>query len=359
MKKTLDLYIVEKIKAELARKMGYLIANKSDCRKLSEIILAQGIGYISESTLYRLLLCPSDKNHYKSTVDIISIFLGFHNSEDLIDSFNKIKYYVNFNGIHPLPTSKKTLLYYSIEGNNFQTLHHFFYGLDDCPIEIKEATAIALFDALIDTKNSHVFFENFAQTKYVRNYLLEQLHDPHFRINNYDYAYKLYLKGLNINKDIGEFQDYIFGSSVLFRSYYLKKDYAGAREIGKKLYQQIYSLEENNSGLHIFPFIRYTAYKLWYLNLVGENSIKQFDYGNQLLELCQSLQQKLNSIEQRIVFHTTAEAMVNTNLPYFFHKKLKDIFQDNFKAMPDSIFSKHIKHSLPYFEVNGLLYHRP
>jgi tetratricopeptide (TPR) repeat protein len=250
-------------------------------------------------------------------------------------------------------------LYYCIEGDNFKPLHHFFSSLEDSPIEIKEATAIALFDALLNTKNSHVFFENFAQNKYVRNYLLEQLHDPHFRINNYDYAYKLYLNGLNINKDIGEFQDYIFGSCVLFRSYYLKKDFAGAREIGKKLYQQIHSLEENKSRLHIFPFIRYTAYKLWYLNLVGENSIKQFDYGNQLLELCQSLQQKLNRVEQRIVFHTTAEAMVNTSLPYFFHKKLKDIFQDNFNLMPSSIFSKHIKHCLPYFEVNGLLYHRP
>ena len=359
MNHKVDFYIIEKIKAELARKIGYAITTKSDCKKLSEIILSLGVGYISESTLYRLLLHPSEKHHYKSTVDIISVFLGFDNTADLVNSLNNQKYVTNFNGINPLPTSEKTLLYYSIEHKSFKTLHYFFESLEDAALEMKEVTGIALFDALVNTKNSTVFFENFAQNKYVRNYLLEQLHDPHFRINNYDYAYKLYLKGLNISNDIGELQDYIFGYSVLFRSYYLKKDYTAAIEIGKRLYKQIHSLEAYKNKLHIFPFIRYSAYKLWYLNLVEENTIKQFDYGNHLLKLCQSIQPNLNSIEQRIVFHTTAEVMLNSSLPQIFHQKLKYIFQDNFKTIPDSIFSKHIKYSLPYFEVNGLLYHRP
>jgi hypothetical protein len=359
MNHRLDFYIIDKIKAALARKIGYVITTKLDCKKLSEIILSEGIGYISESTLYRLLLQSTDKNYYKSTLDIISVFLGFNNSKDLIDSLNNIKYHTIFNGINLIPTSKKNLLYYNIEGNNFHTLHHFFDSLDDCSIDIKGVTAISLFDALIHSTNSTAFFEKFARNKYVRNFLLEQLHDPHFRINNYDYAYKLYLKGLNIHTDINELQDYIFGSSVLFRSYYLKKNYKAASETGKKLYEPIPSLEEYNNNLHIFPFIRYSAYKLWYLNLVDEDSIKQFDYANYLIDLCECLQPNLNSIEQRIVFHTMAEVMLNSSLPHIFHKKLKYIFKDNFKTIPDSIFSKHIKYSLPYFEVNGLLYHRP
>jgi hypothetical protein len=359
MKERFDLYILEKIKAELARKLGYRITGKSDCKRLSEIIFSQGIGYISESTLYRLLLHPSDRNYYKSTIDIISVFLGFNNAADLIDNFDQIKYNANFNGIVPLPGSRKTLLYYNIEGGNFDTLDLFFSSLEDCSAEVRETTALALYDAILLTGNSNAFFKKFAQTKYVRNYLLEQLHDPQFRIENYDHAYKLYLKGLKINSDISQYQDHIFGTSVLFRFYYLKKDYAAAQEIGRKFYGQFHFAGQYNDELHIFPFIRYKAYKLWYLTLVDDNSMPLFDYAYQLLDLCETLQPKLSSFDQRVLFHTVAEAMMNTDLPDTFHVKLKYIFQDNFRDIPDSIFSKHIRYSLPYFEVNGLLYHRP
>jgi hypothetical protein len=46
-------------------------------------------------------------------------------------------------------------------------------------------------------------------------------------------------------------------------------------------------------------------------------------------------------------------------LPERYHWELKEIFADEYKKIPEIVFTKNLKYSLSYFEMNGLLYHRP
>jgi hypothetical protein len=64
-------------------------------------------------------------------------------------------------------------------------------------------------------------------------------------------------------------------------------------------------------------------------------------------------------MEQKILFHTLAEAFIYSSLPETFHWDLKQIYKEEFKRFPESLFSKHLKYSLPYFNENGLLHYRP
>jgi hypothetical protein len=38
---------------------------------------------------------------------------------------------------------------------------------------------------------------------------------------------------------------------------------------------------------------------------------------------------------------------------------LKKVYKDSYLSMPDMIYTKHLKYSLPYFDRNGLLHYRP
>ena len=67
----IDEYFIQILKVKLAEKIGYVISNKPDCAKLSELISQKGNEYISESTIYRIFFQSEKHVPYKNTLDII------------------------------------------------------------------------------------------------------------------------------------------------------------------------------------------------------------------------------------------------------------------------------------------------
>lgn len=353
-------FAIEQLKLKLVDKIGFLISSKPDCAKLSELISQSGKGYISETTLYRIFFQPHKHQPYKNTWNIICQFLGFNDCYEFLNAIQSQKESLNYNGIFISSNRYNSLIFFCIENASFKPLNDFFDSISETTDDFKTLVSISLFDALNQSSGQNEFISKFAQHKFVREYFFEKAHDPKFRLKNFDFAYESYLKGVNAYRSITDFQDYIFGNAVIFRYYFLTNQIGKALDLGSKMYSQFNSLECYQKDLFIFPFIRFTAYKLWYLQISGASSNDVLDYVHYLLDLCKKTKPHLATFsEQKILFHTLAETFLYAHLPETFHWELKKIYVLEFKRFPELIYSKHLKYSLPYFEENGLLHHRP
>lgn len=339
-------------------KIGYKISTKPDCSKLSDLIIESRHCFISESTLYRLFLQSKNHRFYKSTLDILCQFLGYQDSVEFNEKLTESRQQLHLSGIH-LSSKSNNLLFYCIENTAKNPLIDFFEETNELDHGFKTDVSVSIFDGLVKSTKQDWFFKEFAQNKYIREYFFERGHDPKFRIKHYDQAYLTYLESVHKEKDLKHFQDYLFGNCVLFRYYFINQKTTKALKQGKVLYAAKLNVEAHQNDLFIFPFIRYTAYKLWYLSLTNSKTIEREGYALYLIDLCQRLKGQLETMEQRILFHTVAETFVHSSIPESFHLELKTIFSDAFQHLPEVIYTKHLKYSLPYFNENGLLYFRP
>jgi hypothetical protein len=354
-----DQFALDKLKFALLEKIGYKISTKPDCAKLSDLIIESGYGHISESTLYRLFFQFEKHKPYKSTLDILCQFMGYKDSIEFVEKLAESRQQLHFSGIITTPNKSKGLLFYCIEHTTKNPLIDFLKEAHELDHQFKTDVSVAIFDGLLKSTQQDWFFKEFAQEKYIREYFFERGHDSKFRIKNYDQAYLKYLESVRKDKDINHFQDYLFGNSVLFRYYFISKKTAEALERAKFLYQEKLNVAAHQKDLFIFPFIRYTAYKIWYLELTNAKQTEHEGYALYLIELCEQLKDRLGKMEQKIVFHTVAEAFVYSSLPESFHWELKKVFKDAFQSLPGIIYTKPLKYSLPYFNENGLLHFRP
>jgi len=354
-----DEYAIEHLKFKFSEKIGFIISNRPDCYKLSEIINQSGYGSVSDTTIYRLFFSSKKHSPFKHTMDILAMFLGHKNSIELLENINSTRDLLDKNDINTAHDSSNNLMFYCIENGAFKPLQDYFYSLDDAPVYLKEKVGLNLYDNILKSTKQFQVFKEFANHKFFREYLLEKAHDPKFRIKNYEFAYLNYLEGVDKNKSIHQFQEYLFGNSVLFRHYYLNNQYTNAELIGDGIYKDISSLESFENELYIFPFIRFTAYKLWYLKMKRASESEQIEHAHYLLELCKKRKENLTFYERKILFHTLAEVILQSELPEKFHWDLKEIFSKEFETLPDNLYSKHLKYSLNYFEPNGLINHRP
>jgi hypothetical protein len=354
-----DQFALDKLKFALLEKIGYKISTKPDCAKLADIISESGYGRISESTLYRLFFQFEKHKPYKSTLDILCQFMGYKDSIEFIEKLAESRQQLHFSGINTLPNKSNGLLFYCIENTAKSPLIDFFDETNELDHSFKTDVSVAVFDGLLKTSQHDWFFKEFAQEKYIREYFLERGHDTQFRIKNYDQAYLTYLESVHKDKDITHFQDYLFGNCVLFRYYFISQKTTKAQEQAKVLYEEKLNVEAHQNDLFIFPFIRFTAYKLWYLELTNLKPIELEGYALYLIDLCQRFKGQFEMMEQKILFHTVAETFVHSSIPESFHWELKKVFKDAFQCLPEVIYTKHLKYSLPYFNMNGLLHFRP
>jgi hypothetical protein len=354
-----DDFALERLKFKFSEKIGFIISNRPDCYKLSEIINQSGYGSISDTTIYRLFFSSKKHSPFKHTMDILAMFLGFINSIELLENINSSRNSLDYNGINTIQDTSNNLMFYCIENGTYKPLQDYFYSLENAPVYVKENVGLSLHDNLIKSTKQIPVFKEFANHKFVREYLLEKAHDPKFRIKNYEFAYLNYLEGLDKNKSIQQLQEYIFGNSVLFRHYYLNNQCTNAELVGDRIYSNIVSLEPFEKDIYIFPFIRFVAYKLWYLKMKCATQNEQMEYAYYLLELCKKRKMHVDFYEKKILFHTVAEAFLQSELSEKFHWDLKEIFSKEFETFPDNLYSKHLKYCLHYFEPNGLIHHRP
>jgi hypothetical protein len=83
-----DEYALEHLKFKFSEKIGFIISNRPDCHKLSEIINQSGNGSVSDTTIYRLFFSSKKHSPFKHTMDILAMFLGYKNSIELLGSIN-------------------------------------------------------------------------------------------------------------------------------------------------------------------------------------------------------------------------------------------------------------------------------
>ncbi len=354
-----DPFATDRLRKALSDKIGYVITNKPDCAKLSDILVQEGFSYLSESTIYRMFFQPDRHSPYKNTLDVLCRFVGFRDSPDFLESLQPEREMLHLNGINTLGGPSNSLFYYCIETRSAKPLADFFEHLQDAPVAFKESIGISLFDSLLKNTRPEWFFRSFAGQPFVREFFMELGHDPKFRIRHYDRAYAHYLEGVDAASDLKQFRDFVFGHCVLFRHHFLQKRPEKALAIGSALYGGSTDVEALRGGAYIFPYIRFKAYWLWYLQLTGATANELAEYALFLLDLCGKLRPELSRTERKILFHTMAETLLHASLPDSWHDALKTLFRDEYRLLPEAVFSKHLQYSLPYFDMNGLLSHRP
>jgi hypothetical protein len=240
-----------------------------------------------------------------------------------------------------------------------KALFDFFESIENMEYKFKVKVALDVYDSLLKVKKPELFFSKFHNNKFVKQYVLEDAFDPAFRIKNYDYAYKLYSKDVTIHHSLESIQDYVFSQSVLFRHYFLSGNHEEAFAIGTKIYTKTTVTDSDLNTIFVFPNIRFRAYKIWYYQLIGKQKNTIEEYVVELMEYCKNKYNSLDSLGRRIVFHCIAEVFCISNIDTKYHLLLKNLFKEEFLSIPNHLFEKPLKKSLPYFEANGLLHYRP
>jgi hypothetical protein len=354
-----DDYSIFEFKELLNRKLGFKISSKIDCLKLSEILNEEGFGMVSESTLYRLFLKSDEHKPFKNTLKILCNYIGFDDWQQFNESVDEIKNFKIKNGILPLTNIQKGLLFQCISTKSYKPLNSLFDALVETEQWSKNIISTAIFDSLLHVKSPEIFLKYFASNNFVREEFFEKGVDPTFRIKNYEIGFQYYLENTNPNNSIIDLQNHLFGNTILFRNYFLKKEYFKSVEIGKKLYEFPVINEKELELIFIFPRIRYIAYRLFYFNLIKANPNLIEDYIISLLEYCSKVNPTLNIVERKIIFHTIAEAFLYSSVSKSYQNQLKELFFNEFKKIPQSVINEPLRKILPYFESNGLLTVRP
>lgn len=355
---TLNAFTLLELKSQIAVKLCFPISGKPDCAKLSQALKAEGYGSISETTLYRLFVNYSGIIPYKNTLDLLVNYIGCATWENFLEVIEN-RSQDNLTIINKQVINKKGLLYRCIALKADKPLQAYFESLSDKSYEHQFRVGLDLFDSLQQVKNPKRFFNTFYKNDFVKQYLLEYLFDPAFRIKDSDYAYGLYPNSLKPNFTLQDLQDFVFSQSVLFRYYYLSGQLDKAVAVGKNIY--IHNPIENNEieAIFIYPKIRFTAYKIWFLEMSGRDKSSIEDYVIELLQYAKITYDSLDALCKKAVFQAIAEVFCHSKVDIKYHLLLKQIFINEYAFLPEKLFDKSIEASLPYFEPNGLLYYRP
>ena len=346
------------LKSQIEVKLCFPISGKPDCAKLSEVLFLEGYGSVSETTLYRLFVNYSGIVPYKNTLDKLVNYIGYPTWENFLEAIEN-KSPNNLTLVNKHVINEKGLLYQCIALEADKPLQAYFESLSDKSYDHQFRVGLDVFDSLQQVENPKRFFTTFIKNDFVKQYVLEYLFDPAFRIKDSDYAYSLYANTLKPSFTLPDLQDFVFSQSILFRYYYLSGALDKAAAVGKKIY--VSNPIENNEieALFIYPKIRYKAYKIWFLEMSGRNKTSIEDYVIELLEYAKITYTLLDALCKKAVFQAIAEVFCHSKVAIKYHLLLKEIFINEYALLPEKLFEKSIKNALPYFEANGLLHFRP
>ena len=354
-----DAFSVHELNLQLMKKIGYSIKSKSDCAKLSELIFKEGLGLISQSTLYRILLYDKEHRPFQNTLTIITQFLGYRDWEDFCKKIHRKKEFSYRNGQVSNAQLEKSLLYQCIQLKNYRPLEALFNNLDEVDQEAKDSIILTIFDSLLVSPNTVSFFKHFYENTFIKEEFFELGVDPAFRIANYDEGFNLYLRNYKPNSSKKDLQSFIFGNCVLLRHYYVKGKFDKALAIGKQLYFNLIISENELEEMCLFPRMRYLSSNLLYLRLTKSKPIVITDCVIGLLKYAKAVYTALDAFDKRIVFYTIAEVFTQAKIDYIYQEQLKFIFVNEFELFPKGLIDKPLQKVITYFEPNGLLMQRP
>lgn len=326
-------------------KTGIFISSKNDCRLISQLIANEKVGFLSESTLYRFFLYPSHNSKpYKNTYNVLAKFCGYP------DWNTFLKYYDSnylYNEPKFLNNSINIVIENFVVNEKFNPLIEIYNTLEKENYKTKEFFGIKTFLNFQKTNLFPKFMKEFGDHPFVRYILIESLFDPYHRMNGYAEGIEYYmLKTNETSKDYT--RDLIFSQAVLFRHYYLNS-HQKALETGKKLYEDA-TWEAEVKNLHIFPKIRFMAYKFWYLHMKKNEVAQQNEYAAYFKEWIKNEIQKTETIhELNIIYHTTKEVLRNLKLDAL-DKEIKILFE----ARISNQYAHHLEFDKLY-NPNGII----
>ena len=350
-------YLKRGLYRQITDTVNFPIYTKADCRKISELINQRKLSQVSESTLYRLFLSNSQNNvPYIHTLNILANFCGFTNWDKLEQDLNSLSNFEqSFGKIHNQNGTHKSLMTICIHRNELKPIYEFAEQFDQSlEIEKKFLLGAELFEGLkSNPNNNELFFKNLSQLPIIRESFFELMADPTFRIKDYETGIKCYLSNIKPEMSVQGLQDFLFGNSLLFRHYYITQRKTEAELLGKQLYIEYnFSLKELEK-IHLFPRMRYLAYKLFHLS-INESLKKAEQHEEWLLNYAKKISSYANSTEQSIVFYTLADAFCNHNYTSESrHETLKTIFKHILDSLPTSITTAPLKQALPYLDQNA------
>jgi hypothetical protein len=346
------------LKSQIEVKLRFPINRKTDCKKLSEVLFLDGYGSVSETTLYRLFVNYSGIIPYKNTLNILVNFIGYPTWENFIEAIENVSP-DNLTNINKQVINENGLLYQCIALEADKPLQAYFESLSDKTYEYQFKVGLNVFDSLQQVKNPKRFFTTFINNDFVKLYVLEYLFDPAYRIKDIDYAYSLYANDLKPSFTLGDLQDFLFSQSILFRYYYLQGSLDKAIAVGKKIYVSNPIQNNEIEAVFIYPKIRFKAYKIWFLEITGSDKISIEDYVIEILDYARNSYSSPDIVCKKIIFQAIAEVFCHSTVDSKYHSILKEIFKNEYALLPENLYEKSIKNSLPYFEANGLLHFRP
>lgn len=354
-----DAFSVRELNLQLMKKIGYSIKSKSDCAKLSDLIFKEGLGLISQSTLYRILLYDKEHKPFYNTLTIIAKFLGYIDWEDFCKTIHSKKKFHYTNGHVSHTNLEKSLLYQCIQLENYRPLEALFNNILDSEQEAKDSITLMLYDSLVSISDTMPFFNYFGNNTFIKEEFFEHGVDPSFRITNYDEGFNLYLSNYKPDRSIQDLQSFIFGNCILLRHYYVKGKFDKVLAIGKQLYHNLIISENELEDIYLFPRMRYLSSKLLFLRVTKSKHIVITDCILELLKYAKSVYTSLDAFGKRIVFYTIAEVFIQAQIDYVYQEQLKLIFSNEFTLFPKELIDKPLHKVISYFEPNGLLMQRP
>jgi hypothetical protein len=354
----LDRYALDELRSHISLKAGFIIAGKSDCMRLADMMNQSDAGPISPSTLYRLFFKGQDHVPYKNTLDLACQFIGHASAAAFYEANLPRREFLSRSGIY-VNYSGKSLLYYCIDDNSRKPLMNYFEDLEDTDEATKWSVGIALFDDLLQTKKQGDFFKSFAGNQFVRNILLERLHDPKFRLVEFETAYLNYLKATPKNDEIDSLKDLLFGQIVLFRYYYLSNRVNDAKKISKQIYVSTFPSIPFEEKLHSFVWARYKAYRIWHMQLHQLPTHELEAYTRDLILKAKKRAEKYGGLDAEIIIHTLAEAICYAGLSTTIQMYFKKTFQTVLDTYGMRLSEMSLSTCLKYLDRNGLLFTRP
>ena len=353
-KHLLNLFIKRELQNKIQDKIGFVITNKIDCNKLSELIRDENLPVISESTLYRIFLANNHKSTpYLHTLNILAQFINYSDWESLSKSLNNRSHFqIKYGRFNQDDKSIKSLITCCIESNNLTPFLKFCkqlpsYLSDEEVHLIGEEIYFALLNNPHPDQNIY-FFKSASHIPIIRKAFFEFMADPTFKIPHYSYGLECYIDNIQGKKNI---QDFIFAKALLLINYVYKDDNESALMTAEELYvKNTYSEDELNS-LYIYPCIRFLAYRVFYLEMIGKSIVSHLEY---LFKYIQDRYEAWNHLEKRIVFNTLCETFflcrTNTEIQ---EKELKELFEDLYLYYPDYFNEASLQELLLYFNTNS------
>ena len=340
-------------------KIGFAIRTKSDCRKVSELIVQAGLPVVSESTIYRLFLLKHYANQpYLHTLNIFAQFCGFNDWSDFETLQNETEDFIfGFGKFHTKSSNFKSLIAICVHSDELKPLEYYTEQFEDTSLtHLKEKFAEEIFQAVLTNKNNELFFKRFYHFSVIREYFFEILADPTFSIPGYEEGIKYYLQDLSYETSIKDLQDLVFGKCLLFRHYFVSKQIEKANELGCFLFSELNLTFQQLEAIHVFPMARYLACKLMYLEL-QQKSQQAYDFFDLI---CAEIRNKITILtieEQRILFYSIGEALVlSAVFSVFQQQQLKDLFSHLFQSLPSRVQDQNLAKIVPYFNKNSSIF---